>query len=334
MNAPAESAIDGAAPVPARGRLAPLVEAGKRHRVLLAVAFLAILPWFTPYEALAVNILVFGLFAVGYNLTFGYTGMLSFGHAALFGLGAYGAGIPIAKYGWHFLPALGLGVFMAAFGAVIIGWFATRARGIYFAMITLAAAQVVYYIAFQWVSMTSGEDGLRGVNVGLVNLFGLRFNLLDPTTKYYAILVVVALALWFFSRILQSPFGAVLEAVRENEARAVACGYNVRRTRLVAFTLSGAFSGLAGALYGIHLSVVPIETLHYFTSATVLMMTLLGGMGTFFGPFIGAFTYLLLADVITVITVHWQLFVGGLFVFLILFFPRGIWGSILHWAGR
>jgi branched-chain amino acid transport system permease protein len=334
MITPAEPTLDRVAPVPARGRLAPLVEAGERHRVLLAVAFLAALPWVTPYEALAVNILVFGLFAVGYNLIFGYTGMLSFGHAALFGLGAYGAGIPIAKYGWHFLPALGLGVFVAVFGAVIIGWFATRARGIYFAMITLAAAQVVYYIAFQWVSMTSGEDGLRGVNVGMINLFGLRLNLLDPTTKYYAILVIVALALWIFSRILQSPFGAVLEAVRENEARAIACGYNVRRTRLLAFTLSGAFSGLAGALYGIHLSVVPIETLHYFNSATVLMMTLLGGMGTFFGPFIGAFTYLLLADVITVITVHWQLFVGGLFVFLILFFPRGIWGSILHWAGR
>ena len=334
MITPTAPTLDRVAPVSARGRFAPIVEAGERHRVLLAVAFLAALPWVTPYEALAINILVFGLFAVGYNLIFGYTGMLSFGHAALFGLGAYGAGIPIAKYGWHFLPALGLGVFIAALGAVIIGWFATRARGIYFAMITLAAAQVVYYIAFQWVSMTSGEDGLRGVNVGVVNLFGLQFNMLDPTTKYYAMLLVVALALWVFSRILQSPFGAVLEAVRENEARAIACGYNVRRTRLAAFTLSGAFSGLAGTLYGIHLSVVPIETLHYFTSATVLMMTLLGGMGTFFGPFIGAFTYLLLADVITVITVHWQLFVGGLFVFLILFFPRGIWGSILHWAER
>ena len=109
-----------------------------------------------------------------------------------------------------------------------------------------------------------------------------------------------------------------------------ACGYDVRRTRLLAFTLSGLFSGLAGALYGIHLSVVPIETLHYFTSATVLMMTLLGGMGTFFGPFLGAFAYLLLADIITVMTVHWQLFVGALFVILILFFPRGIWGTIVH----
>lgn len=317
-----------------RSRLRQLVETGSRHSVLLAVALLAVFPWVAPYEALAVNILIFGLFAVGYNLIYGYTGMLSFGHAALFGLGAYGAGIPIAKFGWHFLPALGIAMLVAGTGAAIIGWFATRTRGIYFAMVTLAAAQVIYYIAFQWVTMTGGEDGLRGVNVGMVNLLGFRFNLLDPTTKYYAILIVVAAALWTFSRILQSPFGAVLEAVRENERRAAACGYNVRRVRLLAFTLSGIFSGLAGALYGIHLSVVPIETLHYFTSATVLMMTLLGGMGTFFGPFIGAFTYLLLADVITVITVHWQLFVGGLFVFLILFFPHGIWGSLVRWAER
>jgi branched-chain amino acid transport system permease protein len=326
-----------ASPVPAaplRTRLKRLVEISTEHRVLLALAFLVAFPFFAPYEALAVNILVFGLFAVGYNLIYGYTGMLSFGHAALFGLGAYGAGIPIAKLGWHVLPALGLGMLVAGAGAAMIGWFATRTRGIYFAMVTLAAAQVVYYIAFQWVAMTGGEDGLRGVNVGVIDLLGWRLNLLEPRTKYYAILVVVGLALWIFSRILQSPFGAVVEAVRENEKRAAACGYQVRHVRLLAFTLSGLFSGLAGALYGIHLSVVPIETLHYFTSATVLMMTLLGGMGTFFGPFVGAFTYLLLADVITVITVHWQLFVGGLFVFLILFFPRGIWGSLVHWADR
>jgi branched-chain amino acid transport system permease protein len=317
-----------------RERLSPLVDAAAEHRVLLAVAFLAVFPWFAPYEALAANILVFGLFALGYNLIYGYTGMLSFGHAALFGLGAYGCGIPLAKYGWHWLPAIALGIVTAGIGAGVIGWFATRTRGIYFAMVTLAAAQVTYYIAFQWISMTGGEDGLRGVNLGAIDVLGLRLNILDPTTKYYAILVIVAIALWLFSRILQSPFGAVLEAVRENETRAAACGYDVRRTRLVAFILSGLFSGLAGTLYAIHLSVVPIETLHYFTSATVLMMTLLGGMGTFFGPFLGAFVYLLLADIITVVTVHWQLFVGALFVLLILFFPRGIWGSLLHWIER
>ena len=295
MTIPANTAAQ-AAPAQ-RGRFAPLIEAGAKYRVPLAIAFLAVLPWVAPYEALAVNILVFGLFAVGYNLTFGYTGMLSFGHAALFGLGAYGAGIPIATYGWHFLPALAAGVVVAAIGAAIIGWFATRTRGIYFAMVTLAAAQVVYYIAFQWVSVTGGEDGLRGVNVGTIRLPGLQINFLDPTAKYYVTLIIVAIALWVFSRVLQSPFGAVLEAVRENERRAIACGYNVRRTRLYAFTLSGMFSGLAGGLYAAHLSVVPIETLHYLTSATILMMTLLGGMGTFFGPLVGALTYLLLADI-------------------------------------
>ena len=303
----------------------------KRHRVLAAIVFLAILPWLTPYKALAVNILIYGLFAMGFNLIYGYAGMLSFGHAALFGLGAYGCGVPIAKFGFPWYAALPLGVIVAGVGSVVIGWFATRSRGIYFAMVTLALSQIVYYLVFQSISLTGGEDGLRGVNVPSVDVFGIEIGLLDPTTKYYLVLVPVAVAIWLFSRILASPFGAVLEALRENETRAAACGYDVNRTRWFAFVLSGLFCGLAGALYAIHLSVVPIETLHYFTSAVVLMMTLLGGMGTFFGPFIGALVYLLLQDVVSVVTVHWQLVVGLLFVVLILFFPRGIWGSLLHW---
>ena len=217
---------------------------------------------------------------------------------------------------------------------MVIGWFATRSRGIYFAMVTLALSQVVYYVVFQWVSLTGGEDGLRGVNVPAIDVFGAHLSIVDPTVKYYLILAIVAAAMWVFSRILSSPFGAVMEAIRENERRAAACGYDVNRTRWLAFILSGLFSGLAGALYAIHLSIVPIETLHYFTSAVVLMMTLLGGMGTFFGPFLGALIYLLLQDVVTVVTVHWQLVVGTLFVLLILFFPRGVWGSLTHWASR
>ena len=316
------------------GRAAPLLDAITRHRVLAVVLFLIAFPWFAPYEALAINILVFGLFAVGFNLIFGYAGMLSFGHAAFFGLGAYACGIPIAKFGFSWLPALGTGVLVAGIAAAIIGWLAIRTRGIYFAMVTLALSQVIYYGAYQWVSLTGGEDGLRGVSVPRAGVLGLQIDLLDPTQKYYFILFFVAVALWLFSRILNSPFGAVLEAVRENEQRARACGYDVSRIRWVAIVLSGLFCGLAGALYAIHLSIVPIETLHYFTSATVVMMALLGGMGTFFGPFLGAFLYLMLQDVITLITVHWQLFVGALFIFLILFFPRGIWGSLMHWLGR
>jgi len=313
-----------------RDRKAPVLDWMTRHRVLAAILFLAVFPWFAPYKALAVNILIFGLFAMGFNLIYGYTGMLSFGHAALFGLGAYGCGVPIAKFGVPWFVALPLGVCIAGLAAAVIGWFATRSRGIYFAMVTLALSQVVYYVAFQWASLTGGEDGLRGVHAPSIAILGLRLNLLDPTAKYYGILVIVAVALWLFSRILNSPFGAVLEAIRENEQRAVACGYDVKRTRWLAFILSGLFSGLAGALYAIHLSIVPIETLNYFTSAVVLMMTLLGGMGTFFGPFLGALVYLLLQDVVTVLTVHWQLVVGVLFVLLILFFPRGIWGSLMH----
>lgn len=305
-----------------------------RHRVLIVVLVLIAFPWLAPYEALAVNILIFGLFAVGFNLIFGYAGMLSFGHAAFFGLGAYGCGIAIAKFGVPLFPAILIGVVLSGVSAAIIGGLAIRTRGIYFAMVTLALSQVVYYGAYQWVSLTGGEDGLRGVRVPVVDLGVLRLNLFNPTDKYYFILFFVAVALALFSRILNSPFGAVLEAVRENEQRALACGYDVTRTRWLAMTLSGCFSGLAGTLYAIHLSVVPIETLHYFTSATVVMMTLLGGMGTFFGPFLGAFAYLMLEDVITLITVHWQLFVGALFIVLILFFPRGIWGSLLVWLRR
>jgi branched-chain amino acid transport system permease protein len=313
-----------------RNGMARLLDWTTRHRVLVAILFLAVFPWLAPYKALAVNILIFGLFAMGFNLLYGYAGMLSFGHAAFFGLGAYGCGVPIAKFAVPWLFAVPLGVLIAGLAAAMIGWFATRSRGIYFAMVTLALSQVVYYVAFQWVSLTGGEDGLRSVDVPSLAIFGLQLNLLDPTTKYYGVLIIVSLALWVFSRILNSPFGAVLEAMRENEQRAQACGYDVQRTRWLAFILSGLFSGLAGALYAIHLSIVPIETLNYFTSAVVLMITLLGGMGTFFGPFLGAIVYLLLQDVMAVITVHWQLVVGALFVFLILFFPRGIWGSLIH----
>jgi branched-chain amino acid transport system permease protein len=313
-----------------RDRIAPVLDWSTRHRVLVAVLFLAVFPWLAPYKALAVNILIFGLFAMGFNLIYGYAGMLSFGHAAFFGLGAYGCGVPIANFGVPWFFALPLGAVIAGLAAAVIGWFATRSRGIYFAMVTLAFSQVAYYVAFQWVSLTGGEDGLRGVNTPSIGVLGVRLNLLDPTTKYYGVLIIVSGAMWVFSRILNSPFGAVLEAIRENEQRSLACGYDVKRTRWLAFILSGLFSGLAGALYALHLSIVPIETLNYFTSAVVLMITLLGGMGTFFGPFVGAIVYLLLQDVVTVITVHWQLVVGALFVLLILFFPRGIWGSLMH----
>lgn len=323
------------APLPVSGkRLAELVRGIAGHRVAAAVATLVILPWVAPYEALAVNILIFGLYAVGFNLIFGYTGMLSFGHAAFLGVGAYGCGVAISVFGINWLLAIAVGVVLAGAVAMVVGALAIRSRGIYFAMVTLALAQCVYYILYQWSDLTGGEDGLRGVSVQTVNLGGVELDMLNPMTKYYVMLIFVGIALWIFSRILESPFGAVLEAIRENENRARACGYDTMLTKWFAFVLSGLFCGLAGALYAIHLSIVPIETAHYLISGEAVMMALLGGMGTFFGPFVGAATFLLLQDVLSARVEYWQFFTGATFVIFVLFFPRGIWGSILHWLGK
>ncbi|MDB5651624.1 MAG: branched-chain amino acid transporter permease [Hyphomicrobiales bacterium] len=311
-----------------------LMDMAYRHRVLLSAVFLLVFPLLVPFKALAVNILIYGLYALGFNLLFGYLGLLSFGHSALFGAGSYACGILLVHYGMPWWAGLLLGTVAGGAMAGIIGMFAIRTSGIYFAMVTLALSQCVYYIFYQATGLTGGENGLRGVNVSDISIFGLHLYFVDPVTRYYVVAACVILALFFLSRILASPFGAVIEATRENEARARASGYDVRRVRLVTFILSGGFCGLAGALQAIHLSIVPIETMHYETSGLVVMMALLGGMGTFFGPFIGAAVFLLLENVVSLWTVHWQLFVGAVFVLCVLFFPRGIWGSVLHWVKK
>jgi len=305
-----------------------------RYRTLAILLFLLAMPWWLPHQALAVSILIFGLYAVGFNLLFGYTGLLSFGHAAFFGGGAYGAGIAIAHFGQAWLGAIAAGILTAGVLAVLIGLMSIRSRGIYFAMVTLALSQLVYYLFFQATDWTGGENGLRGITIETVGFGPYRLDFLNPTVKYYVVLAFVALALWLFSRILASPFGGVLEAIRENENRARACGYDVARTKLLAFILSGLFCGLAGALYALHISIVPMDLLHYQTSGLVVMMALLGGMGTLFGPFVGAAMFLLIEDVVSLYTPYWQFVAGVVFIVFVLFFPRGIWGSLLAWIRR
>ena len=300
-----------------------------RHRVGAVIAVLLVLPWVIPYEALAVNILIFGLYAVGFNLLFGYTGLLSFGHASFLGTGSYVAGMVIVHLGLPWWAAIGLGVVAATLMGLLIGLLAIRTRGIYFSMVTLALGQIVYYAFYKAEPWTGGENGLRGVRVEKIQLLGMELDFVDPFTKYYVVLVFVAAALWFVSRVLASPFGAVIEAVRENEKRAAACGYDVARTKLLVFVISAAICGLAGALRALHLSVVPIDSLHYLLSGQAVMMCLLGGMGTFFGPFVGAGLFLTLEDVVTTFTSHWMAVVGTVFMVFVLFFPAGVWGSFL-----
>jgi branched-chain amino acid transport system permease protein len=300
-----------------------------RHRVLASTLLLAIFPFIMPYEALAINILIFGLFAMGFNLLFGYMGLLSFGHAAFLGIGSYLAGISIVHYGLPWGAAIIIGVIGAAIGGLIMGFLAIRTRGIYFSMVTLALGQIMYYIFYKAESLTGGENGLRGVRVDTFNILGIPVDFLNPLVKYYIILFFVVIAIWFISRILSSPLGAVMEAIRENEKRASACGFDVARTKLLVFVLSAAICGLAGTLRALHLSIVPIDSLHYMQSGQAIMMSILGGMGTFFGPFIGAAVMLYLEDIVTTFTKHWMAVIGVVFMFFVLFFPKGIWGTIL-----
>jgi branched-chain amino acid transport system permease protein len=304
----------------------------ERYRVLLVSLAILAFPLVVPSTSLAVNILIYGLYALGFNLVFGYLGLLSFGHAALLGAGAYVCGIAIVHFGVPWYAAIAIGTLGGVVTAAAIGALATRTRGIYFAMVTLALSQCVYYLFYQAVDWTGGENGLRGINVREISILGLEFDFIDPMSRYYVIAAFVILALIFFSRILASPFGAVIEAVRENDQRAKASGYNVTLVRLITFTLSGAFCGLAGALYALHLSTVPIEIMHYETSGLAVMMCLLGGMGTFFGPFVGAAVFLLLENLVSLWTIHWQLVVGAVFIVCVLFFPRGIWGTLTRWG--
>ena len=311
-----------------------LIDLARAHRVAAVLLFLLVFPFLMPYDALSVNILIFGLYAVGFNLLFGYTGMLSFGHAAFLGVGSYLAGIAVVSGGWPWWAAILLGVVSAAVVGVAMGYLAIRTRGIYFSMVTLALAQIIYYVFYKADGWTGGENGLRGVKVETIDLPGLSIDFINPLNKYYVILFFVALALWFVSRVLNSPFGAVIESIRENEKRASACGYDVARAKLLVFVLSAAICGLAGTLRALHLSVVPIDSLHYLQSGQAVMMCLLGGMGTFFGPFVGAAVFLYLEDVVTNLTRYWMGVVGVVFMVFVLFFPKGIWGSLLDMLDR
>ena len=311
----------------------------------LFLAFCLIFPLVAPYHALATQVLIYGLFAMAFNIVFTHSGLFSLGHAAFFGLGAYGAGLILpSAYGTgdaiaHFkVESLSLsiicGVALAGIGAVVIGALCLRRRGIYFSMLTLAFAQLLYFTAFQASSLTGGHSGLRGIPAFSLDFGIFSISLDEPINFYYFTLVLVSLSVLAMQRILSSPFGSTIRAVRDNENRAAACGHNVRALKLLAFVFSGVFSGLAGTLNALHLRIVSVDVLHWSTSADVVMMTLLGGAGTFLGPFIGAALFLVLQSEFNRITEYWSLFIGSVLILCILFFPGGVSGWLLPRLAR
>ena len=302
---------------------------GSQNPILMIILVLIILPFISSYKALATQVIIYSLLTLGYNIMYGYAGLLSFGHAAFFGLGAYITGIVLIKANGSLLTSIGAGIIVSAIGGLLIGFFSLRRRGIYFALLTLAFAQMLYYIANTWQSLTGGEAGLRNIPWrGLELPGGIVVNIYTPIRLYFFILLFVILALLILKRVLDSPFGKVLHGIRENEKRARACGYNTGRIKWTAFILSSAISGLAGSLQTVYMHFVNIDQLYWETSGRIVMMALLGGASTFFGPFIGAGIFLYLEDIISGYTKNWMIFLGPIFVLCVLFFPQGIWGKI------
>ncbi|WP_424532083.1 branched-chain amino acid ABC transporter permease [Sphaerisporangium viridialbum] len=297
-----------------------------RPILLVAGLFLALaLPWMV-YPPVALDIACWALFAAALDLLLGFTGLLSFGHAAFWGGSAYAAGLIALHSGLPFPVAVLGGAAFAAVLAVPIGYLSVRLRGIYFAMVTLAFAQMVYFVVNQWRDLTGGENGLQGVPRELLGL-----DLSDSFVFYYAGLPLVLAGFVAVWRIVRSPFGRVLVSIRDNPARAQALGYPVQRYKLLAFVLSAGLSGLAGGLFAIGHGFASLESVYWTTSGQAVMMVVLGGIGTLWGGVIGAALVVELNDYL--VTAGFEgigIVTGTIFVIVVLVFRRGIWGTARH----
>jgi len=304
-------------------------------KIFLVLIGLALVVPFVPgliYPVFVMKVMCYGLFACAFNLLLGFTGLVSFAHAAFLGSAGYVTGALMIRFGAHPLgmpAAFAAGIAASALVGLAIGGLAIRRRGIYFAMITLALSQIVYFLAvqFRW---TGGEDGLQGIPRG--SLFGL--DLTSDTTMYYVTLGLFAAGFLFIDRVVHSPFGQILQAVRDNEARATSLGYDTDRFKLIAFVLSAAVAGYAGSLKALVFQLVSLNDVSLHTSTEVVLMTLLGGVGTIFGPLVGAALVVGLQNYLATIGDLVTVVIGLIFIVCVSFFRRGFVGEFLHLRRR
>ncbi|MFQ5852504.1 MAG: branched-chain amino acid ABC transporter permease [Candidatus Binatia bacterium] len=285
----------------------------------------------TYYTGLLTQMLIFAILAMSLDLLLGYTGLPSLGHAAFFGTAAYTVGIFSARILDNFWLELAIGMGMVGFMAALFGLLALRAHGAYFLMITLALAQVLWGIAFGWRSMTGGDDGLPGIPRPD---WGLPWSLWDTVNFYYFVLAFFIIAAGIMYVIVRSPFGHALVGIRESESRMKVLGYNVWMYKYVAFILAGVFAGLAGALFVYYNGFVSPTELSIIISAEALLMVILGGPGTLFGPAVGAGVIVFLENIISAYTERWLLILGIIYVLVVLFAPKGVYGAIRGRLGR
>jgi branched-chain amino acid transport system permease protein len=287
------------------------------------------LNWIGGYTSLGTRVVVMALAAMSLNFLLGFTGVLSFGHAAYFGLGVYGVGLTIKYLAPSTLAGMAVGVLAGALAAMLLGALIVRLRGIYFAMVTIAFGQVFYFIAYRWNAVTGGDDGLSGWRRVPVEIGPLHLDILNSDKAlYYWTLLWFAVAVAVMATLLRSPFGRTLLAIRENERRARFLGIPVDRHIWISWVVSCTFVSLAGGLYALLNNFADPHDLRWDQSGDFVIMAVLGGMRSFWGPLIGAAIFVVLQDYVSSQTENWMSFIGLFFVLVVLFFPRGVLGAL------
>lgn len=293
---------------------------------LIALVVLAILPFFlTDYpRALVAEILIFAIFAMSLDLLLGFTGLMSLGHAAFFGLGAYAVTVLQAQFGINAWLGVLAGIAIAGGGAALVGFFCVRTGGIPFLMLTLAFSQLLFTVALKWRDVTGGSDGMALAEKP--GFFG--YDLSNSLVMYFMALIFFTLTFWGMRRLLNAPLGHIFVGIRENEQRMLAIGYSTRAYKLLSFSIAGAIAGLSGGLYAIFNGFISSDAMYWTASGDILIMTMLGGAGTLIGPTIGTAVFLLLKNVVSSYSEHWLSIIGVTFIACVMFFPNGIWGTL------
>ncbi|CDS52960.1 Branched-chain amino acid transport system permease protein LivM (TC 3.A.1.4.1) [Polaromonas sp. CG9_12] len=299
----------------------------KHTHLLLALAVVLLMPLMMESGSLASEVLIFGLAAMGCNLLLGFTGLLSFGQGIFFGLGSYTIALTLTRWPLPMPLALTLAVVAGALGAAVVGWVAIRQKGTYFVMLTLAFAQMFYFVAYTATSITGGDNGLLDIPRPSLAIFGHVLWPLTSAWQFYGFVAAIFMvAFWLLLKVSRSTFGRTLLAVRDNEERAGAIGYNLKLLKLQAFVISGAVTGLAGALHAMMIGIAPLSNAEYHTSEMILVMTVIGGTGNLFASVLGSAFYLLLGDWLSSLWPRWLLLLGLVLIAISLWMQRGLWG--------
>lgn len=307
------------------------------NQLLWLLVVIGGLYFFVPDPSLAVEVLIYSLWAVSLNLLLGYGGLVSFGHALPWGFGGYAAGLLLIRYVQNFWLALLAALVVTGAISLFVGVISLRRRDVYFSMLTLAFAQLGFFIAFEARGVTGGDDGLRNIPMPAIDLPGMSITLnpiREPAAFFYLAAAILVLVFAFLILYTESPLGRVLQAIRESEERARGCGYNTRFVQLITFVIAGMVAGLAGALNAMFNGLVGLQP-YWALSGAVLIMVILGGRSTLFGPVLGALVFLLLQHYLSQLFDWWQLLVGAIFVVCVLAFPQGLWGLLRleTWGG-